>query len=66
MLVKYLGPLPDDKAEEDAVRRLKLARRLLTEGQREAALDDIRKIIKSQPRTRAAEEARRVLAAPEN
>jgi HEAT repeat protein len=62
MLLKYLDKRPDDKAEDDAARRLKLARRLADEGRAEAAQEDIRTLIKSHPRTRAAEEARRLLA----
>jgi HEAT repeat protein len=61
MLLKCLEKRPDDKAEEEAARRLKLARGLLEDGKREAAHDDIRKVIKTHPRTRAAEDARRLL-----
>ncbi len=63
MLLKCLAGRPDARAEEDASRRLKLARRLLEEGDREAARDNLRAFIKTQPRTRAAEEARGLLAA---
>jgi HEAT repeat protein len=62
MLLKCLDKRPDDKAEDAAARRLKLARRLLEEGKTDAAHEDIRTLIQSQPRTRAAEEGRRLLA----
>ena len=61
MLVKCLATRPDEKAEEDAARRLKLARRLLDEGARDAAKDNLRAFIKTYSRTRAAEEARGLL-----
>jgi HEAT repeat protein len=64
MLLKCLDKRPDAKAEDEAARRLKLARRLVEEGRAEAAQDDLRTVIKSHPRTRAAEEARRLLAEP--
>jgi len=46
----------------EAARRLKLARRLRDEGAREAADEDIRKVIKTHPRTHAAEEGRHFLS----
>jgi HEAT repeat protein len=62
MLLKFLERRPDDKAEEEAARRLKLARRLLEEGKAEAAHEDARRVIRTHPRTHAAEDARRLLA----
>ncbi|HKI35888.1 MAG TPA: HEAT repeat domain-containing protein [Gemmataceae bacterium] len=62
MIVKCLGNRPDDKAEAEAARRLKLARRLRDEGAREAADEDVRKVIKTHPRTHAAEEGRHFLS----
>jgi hypothetical protein len=63
LLVKYLAGRPNDKAEEEAARRLNLARRALDEGDVRQALDRVRAFIKAHPRTRAAEEARQLLAA---
>jgi hypothetical protein len=65
MLLKCLTNRPDERAEEEAARRLKLARRLLEEGGREKAADGLRGFIKAHPRTLAAEEARRLLAEAE-
>jgi hypothetical protein len=62
MLVKCLVDRPDGKTEDDAGRRLKLDRQLLNDGARPQACDGFRRLIKAQPRTRAAEEARRLLA----
>ena len=62
MLLKCLERRPDDKVEEEAARRLKLARRLLEEGKAEAAHEDARQVIRTHPRTRAAEDALRLLA----
>jgi hypothetical protein len=62
LLLKYLSNRPDDKAEEEAARRLKLARQVLDGGAGGKAKDGLRALIKSHPRTRAAEDARRLLA----
>jgi hypothetical protein len=62
MLLKYLSGRPNGKSEEEAARRLKLARRALDEGAGGQALDRLRGFIKANPRTRAAEEARQLLA----
>jgi hypothetical protein len=62
MLVKCLGGRPDDKAEEEAARRLKLARRLLEDGAPDKGKEALRDFIKAHRRTRAAEEARQLLA----
>jgi hypothetical protein len=62
LLLKYLTGRPDDRAEEEAARRLKLARRPSDEGAGGRPQDSLRGLIKTHPRTRAAEEARQLLA----
>jgi HEAT repeat protein len=65
MLVKWLAGRPDDRMEDEAARRLKIARRLLDEGRQEAGQEEVRKLIRTHARTRAAEEARQLLAGAE-
>src|SRR5262249_14206314 len=54
-------PKSDDDPEKDAARKLKLAKRLIDEGQVEGGKDELEAIVKKYPKTKAGEEAKELL-----
>jgi HEAT repeat protein len=62
LLLRYFADRPDDAAEAEAARRLKLARHLMAEGHRDKAQDRLEDLVRTHPRTKAAEEGRGLLA----